>query len=69
MNGFSVGQELPKGQHQQAGLACLAVERRFVPISAGESQERSHRLHLLLLAGARRLACGSSPADCRNGEG
>jgi hypothetical protein len=40
----------------------LAVERRFVAISRGESLERSSRLRELLLVGAKRLAQGQCKA-------
>jgi len=40
----------------------LAIELHFIPLSAGEAEERRHRLRTLLLRGAHRLA--QQHGDC-----
>jgi hypothetical protein len=59
---FYLDSNLPNGHQSATGCRGLIVERRLAPISQGECDERSSRLRMLLLAGAKRLVVAQRKA-------
>lgn len=61
--------ELPNGHQSATGCRGLIIERRFIPISQGEGDERSSQLRALLLRGAKRLVADQRKAAVGGLEG